>query len=123
MEATKQRETFETVYALFTQGGGVTHHDVVMGEHKEADHGEFVVHKDERGVFVLLFEDISSAELIKTDYIAATGNTDVEVKLTLIKSLSDGADAYNMRLYRHNYIDNGEWEDIMFDNYVERLCK
>ncbi|MFM7320646.1 MAG: hypothetical protein ACKO5K_03850 [Armatimonadota bacterium] len=93
-------------FALFTEGGGIdrfsdVHHD-----------GEWVIHRDDRGDFVLFFEDLDAAEKVLRDFEAATGKV-AEVRRTRAVSLEF---AQNVR-FTHA---DGRWEDIERDEYLRR---
>jgi hypothetical protein len=102
------------LFALFTEGGGITHYDVVLGSHCEANEGEYVVHQaEDDSIWVLLFEDLLHAERVANDFHEATGDT-CEIKPTLIECLDYDQ---NIRLYR---ID-GSWQDYKRDEYIWKL--
>lgn len=111
------RLTFDCVFAIFTEGGGVntfvSTDDKVYHEHEE---GEFVVHADTNGqVWVLLFEDIEIADRVRYEYAQVTGDDSAEVKPTTFSSLEYDQ---NVRLYRWD----GTWEDITRADYARRLA-
>lgn len=111
-----ERPTFKNVFAIFINGGGTHTIELVDGNlHHEHLEGEYVVHQDPQGQdWVLLFEDVDTADKIRQDYYAATWDNTAVVKPTLAQSV---ADDQNIRLYRYD----GEWEDITYQNYMDRL--
>jgi len=111
-----QRPTFNNLYAIFTEGGGVqeliSSTDTTEREYIE---GEMIVHCDDKDqVWAIVFEDTDTAEHVRQEYIDATGDSNVEVKPTLATSVEEH---HNYRLYRYD----GEWEDITHKNYIERM--
>jgi len=111
------RVTFNNVYGIFVNGGGVEATELADGtiyhEHLE---GTYLVHQDkQKQDWVLLFEDTDAAHKVLIDYINETNDEDVEVKRTLATSL---ADDQNIRLYRWD----GTWEDITRSDYMSRLA-
>ena len=93
-------------YALFVWGGGIDR----FGDHHEE--GEWVVHRDERGDFVLFFEDLDSAEAVLREFREATGD-DAEVRRTRAVSLTDSQSV------RFTHRD-GHREDLSRDEYLRR---
>lgn len=111
------RPTFDCVYAIFVNGGGVQDTELVDGRvYKEHIEGEYLVHQDDNGQsWVLLFEDIETADKVRYEYVVSTLDNTAEVKPTLARSVDFHQ---NIRLYRYD----GEWEDITRDNYMARLA-
>jgi len=93
-------------FALFTEGGGI---DRLSDHHMD---GEWVVHRDDRGDFVLFFEDLDAADKVLHDFEAAT-QRNAEVRRTRAISLEPGQ---NVRFYHAD----GRWEDILRDDYLRR---
>lgn len=93
-------------FALFTEGGGI---DRLADNHLN---GEWVVHRDERGDFVLFFEDLDAADKVLQDFESATRRP-AEVRRTRAISLGFGQ---NVRFYHAD----GRWEDIDRDDYLRR---
>ncbi|MFY7953465.1 MAG: hypothetical protein ACOVT5_13250, partial [Armatimonadaceae bacterium] len=93
-------------YALFVSGGGI---DRFSDAHQE---GEWVVHRDFRGDFVLFFEDLDAAEAVLREFKAATGD-DAEVRRTRAISLTE---TQGVR-FTHR---DGRREDIPRDEYLRR---
>lgn len=90
-------------YALFVWGGGI---DRYSDAHEE---GEWVVHRDERGDFVLFFEDLDSAESVLREFRAATGD-EAEVRRTRAISLTDSQGVrFTHRDGRHEDLTRGEY--------------
>jgi hypothetical protein len=99
------------LWALFTQGGGVTYFPAHI-EHKE---GEYVVHEDQedKSIWVLLFEDLTHAQYVACEYKVSTGNS-CEIQQTLVRGLDDDQ---NIRLYRMD----GSWQDYVREEYINQL--
>lgn len=93
-------------YALFVSGGGI---DRFSDAHHE---GEWVVHRDTRGDFVLFFEDLDSAETVLKEFRDATGDH-AEVRRTRAISLTD---TQGVR-FTHR---DGRREDLSRDEYLRR---
>jgi hypothetical protein len=111
-----KRPTFDNVFAIFVNGGGVHTTELADGNlYREHLEGEYVVHQDDNGQdWVLLFEDVDTADRIRNDYYVATWDNTAVVKPTLARSVDDHQ---NIRLYRYD----GEWEDITHQDYMDRL--
>jgi len=93
-------------YALFVSGGGI---DRYSDAHQE---GEWVVHRDNRGDFVLFFEDLDSAETVLREFRDATGDQ-AEVRRTRAISLTE---TQGVR-FTHR---DGRREDLSRDEYLRR---
>jgi hypothetical protein len=113
---TEKRPTFDCVFAIFRLGGGINTTELADGNiHQEHIEGEYLVHMDEQGKYwVLLFEDVETADRVRNDYYVTTWDNSAEVKPTLARSVDDHQ---NIRLYRYD----GEWEDITRSDYMARL--
>jgi hypothetical protein len=102
------------LWALFTDGGGVKHFDIVDGVHTEHNEGEYVVHQaEDDSIWVLLFEDLRHAERVAKEYHEATGGT-CEPRTTLVAGLDYDQ---HVRLYRMD----GTWQDYTRPDYMEAL--